>query len=98
MINKRLILSALLFACFLMTFDSQVVVAQTDLELYEKYIQKNDKSHTLLSSYRDGDAQVDSTYVILRDSAYQTLYELIKDKKQADVRSVYFYATDTTDM
>ena len=98
MTSKRLILSALLFACFLITFDSQVVVAQTDLELYEKYIQKNDKSHTLLSSYRDGDAQVDSAYVILHESAYQTLYELIKDKKQADVRSVYFYATDTTDI
>jgi Leucine-rich repeat (LRR) protein len=98
MISKRLILSALLFAFLLIACHIQVVIAQTDLELYEKYIQKNDKSQTLLRSHRDGDARVDSGYVILHESAYQTLYELIKDKKQADVRSVYFYATDTTDI
>jgi predicted NAD/FAD-binding protein len=86
MTSKRLILSALLFALFLIACHSQVVIAQTDLELYEKYIQKNNKSQTLLSSYRDGDARVDSGYVILHESAYQTLYELIKDKsKQTSV-------------
>lgn len=98
MTSKRLILSALLFAFFLIACHSQVVIAQTDLELYEKYIQNKDKPQTFVDRYQVSYTGIDSGYVSLQESAYQTLLQLIKDKKQASVKSVLFVATDTTDI
>ncbi|RZK26061.1 MAG: TIR-NBS-LRR class disease resistance protein [Flavobacterium sp.] len=98
MMFKRLILLITLFIGVLIVLNSQNANAQSDLELYEKYVERNDKSLTFVDRYEANYADRDYETISLQESAYQTLYELIKERRQADVRNVYFYATDTTDI
>jgi len=86
------------FLITFLLFSGLNTFAQTDLELYSKYVQENESSSTMLHTYRDKYAEPDYENVSLQGAAYQTLFQLIKDKRQAEVRNVYVSNNDTTDL
>jgi Leucine-rich repeat (LRR) protein len=98
MTQKRSTLLFFFIVCGLVAFNSQSTMAQTDIELYSKYIEKNDKLPTFTSRYQIRPDEKDYEYISIQESGYQTLLDVIKNKKQASVKSVFFVATDTTDI
>jgi Leucine-rich repeat (LRR) protein len=98
MIIKRSTLFLYLITPLLILLHSQTSNAQSDTVLYEKYIQKNDKPSTFIDRYAVSNAERDYKTLSLQESGYETLLQVITNKRQADVETVYLYATDTTDI
>jgi Leucine-rich repeat (LRR) protein len=98
MTQKRSNLLFFFIVCLIVVFHSQSSNAQTDIELYSKYIEKNDKLPTFTSRYQIRPDEKDYEYISIQESGYQTLLDVIKNKKQASVKSVFFVATDTTNI
>lgn len=77
---------------------SQPSKAQTDIELYNKYVEKNDEPSTFVTRYQIRRDEPNYEDISLQEYGYQTLLNVIKDKKQASVKNVFFVATDTTNI
>jgi hypothetical protein len=70
---QRSHLSVLIFVISFIVFSVQLAFAQTDLELYNTYVQENEVSSNFASRYESQYAEPDYKDILLQSDDYQTL-------------------------
>jgi Leucine-rich repeat (LRR) protein len=91
--------TVLVFAVILLVFSNVRTFAQSDLELYNEYIDKaQPESIGQMANFERRLSEPDNKHLSLGSDAQKMLEKLIKDKKQSDVLSVGLTPTDTTDL
>lgn len=95
---QRLISSVLIFSTTLVFFNIQKISAQTDVALYNKYIEKPEYEMRFINRLTNGVSEPDYREISLSNAAQQDLNRLIKDHQQEKTLSISFAVNDTIDL
>lgn len=95
---QRLISSVLIFSTTLVFFNIQKISAQTDVALYNKYIEKPEYEMRFINRLTNEVSEPDYREISLSNAAQQDLNRLIKDHQQAKILSISFAVNDTVDL
>lgn len=83
---------------FCLSLIASNAVAQTDLDLYKKYIERKDFNPAFVERLNISDKETDYQDITIHATACQDLIRLIQTNKQTQVRTIYFSIKDTTDV